>query len=65
VEKLKSLGFNKLVMINESPLLTALKKVDPANTKIERETYQLAITETPKTWPTIFQNDDVIIKSVP
>lgn len=65
VSELKSLGFNKLVMINESPLLTALKRVDPGNTTLERATYREFITPTPNEWSTIFQNDDVLIKMIP
>lgn len=65
VRKLKELGFSKLVMINESPLLTALKKVDPGNTKLERMTYDQFITDTPRAWPTLFQNEDMLVKMVP
>jgi 4-amino-4-deoxy-L-arabinose transferase-like glycosyltransferase len=65
VRELKSLGFNKLVMINESPLLTALKRIDPGNTTLERATYWEFITPTPNEWSTTFENDDVLIKMIP
>jgi hypothetical protein len=65
VVHLKGLGFNKLVMINESPLLTAAQKIDPGNTRLERLTFQHFITPTAQSWPVIFQNEDVLIKSVP
>jgi 4-amino-4-deoxy-L-arabinose transferase-like glycosyltransferase len=65
VQRLKSLGFNKLVMINESPLLAALQQVDPGDTSREQQTYQQFITATPKTWPTVFQNNDLLIKAIP
>jgi len=65
VRQLKQLRFDKLVMINESPLLTALKKVDPGNATLERATYQKFITTTPSVWPTLFEDKDALIKSIP
>ncbi|MGB8356962.1 MAG: hypothetical protein WCD79_23900 [Chthoniobacteraceae bacterium] len=62
---LKSMGFNKLVMVSESPLLDALQRVNPGETDRKRETYQPSTTAIIKDWPTLYQDDDILVKEIP
>jgi hypothetical protein len=64
LNRLRELGYTKLVMINESPLLTALEGVNPG-LHIRRASYRVALTPTAEHWPTAFQNDDILIKDIP
>ena len=63
--RLKALGYNKLVMISESPLLWALQVINPGQTHQQRETYHHALTPIADQWPTVFQSDDILIKAIP
>jgi hypothetical protein len=63
--RIRELGYNKLVMINESPLLHAIKAVNPGEARLARETYQAHLTHVAEGWKTLFQNDDIIIKEIP
>lgn len=64
-KRLRSLGFNKLVLFRESPLLAALKMNNPGNEGYQRQTYESALTETAWKWPTIYEDDDMAIKELP
>ena len=64
-QKLKSFGFNKLVMISESPLLNAVKKGNPGQTRTERILYKEATTPIINGWPTLYQDDNILIKEIP
>jgi hypothetical protein len=63
--RLSALGYTKLVMISESPLLHALQVIDPGNLERKRITYRAALTPVAEPWKTIFQSDDVLIKELP
>lgn len=65
LQRLKELGYNKLVLISDSPLLTALQVVNPGNADLQRRTYDSVLTESSRSWPTIHQDDDILIKSLP
>jgi len=63
--RLKSLGYNRLVMISESPLLAAVQKANPGQTRVTRETYRNFLTPVAKDWPTVFESEDILIKEIP
>ena len=65
VRRLKQLGYSKLVMISESPLLWALKKVDPGSASLERESYIATWSDTINDWPDEFNTADILIKKIP
>ena len=65
LDTLKSLGFNKLVLFSESPLLTALQQNNPGNENYGRKTYDRALTETARKWTTIYEDEDMAIKELP
>jgi len=62
---LKAMGFNKLVMVSESPLLDALQRVNPGENDRTRESYKTSATDIIKDWPTLYQNEDILVKEIP
>ena len=64
-QRLQALGFNKLVMISESPLLNALQQTNPGNFSRERVSYREALTPVAEAFPTVFESPDVLIKELP
>jgi len=65
IQKLKALGFTKLVMIRESPLLWALKKTNPGSAALKRESFSDETLRQLDSWPTLRQTDDILIKQIP
>jgi len=63
--RLKSLGFNKVVLLNESPFQNAIQIVNPGQTDIPRKRYVDALTPQVEGWPTVFQTEDILIKAIP
>jgi hypothetical protein len=63
--RLKSLGYNRLVMISDSPLLSAIRKASPGQTQMVRGTYQEHLTAVARDWPTLLTNEDILIKEIP
>jgi hypothetical protein len=63
--RLLSLGYTKLVMISESPLLTALQKTNPGGADLARYTYRSEIPSAAVQWETVFESEDVLIKKLP
>ena len=65
LKTLKDLGYNKLVMISESPLLHAVQVINPGASGKQRDIYQNHRTSIAGTWPVLHQDDDVIIQEIP
>ena len=63
--RLKQLGYNRLVMISDSPFQNAIQIVNPGQTGIPRVLARDALTPTVDKWPTAFATDDLIIKEIP
>jgi hypothetical protein len=63
--KLKSLGYDKLVMISESPLQNAIEVVTPGQAGKPRIWWRDLITPQVENWPTLFQSDEILIKGIP
>jgi hypothetical protein len=63
--KLKALGYNKLVMVSESPFQNAVRVVNPGQTTTPREGYRQHLTPMAEAWPTTLQTDDLLIKEIP
>jgi hypothetical protein len=63
--KLKSLGYNKLVMLSESPFHNAIQVVNPGQAGTPREFYGALLTPQVEQWPTILQTPDILIKDIP
>lgn len=64
-KRLRELGYNKLVVANESPLLHALQVTNPGSADLKRITWETLIPEKAKPWPTLFQSEALIIKEIP
>jgi hypothetical protein len=63
-ERLKSLGFTKVVMVSESPLVAAIKRSTKIHLDLYRLTYHAAETPTVEHLPTVLQNEDILIKEL-
>jgi hypothetical protein len=62
--RLLELGYNKLVMISESPLLNALQQTNPGNFTRERVSYRTFLTPIAEKLSTKFESPDVLIKDL-
>lgn len=65
LRRIQELGYTKLVMISESPMLTAIQKINPGQFDQKRETYEAQLTEVARPWPTLFESEDMLIKKIP
>ena len=65
LKRLRSLGFNKLVLFRESPLLAALQQNNPGNESYQRKTYDHLLTESARQWRTLYEDEDMAIKELP
>jgi len=65
LQRLRSLGFNKLVLIRESPLLAALQQNNPGNEGYQRKSYDHALTDSARQWATLYEDEDMAIKELP
>ena len=64
-QRLLALGFNKLVMISESPLLNALQQTNPGSLSRERVGWRESFPPVAEPYQTVFESPDVIIKALP
>ncbi len=65
LHRLKELGYNKLVAINESPLFAAIEKTKPGGASRLRGSYDSELTPVTENWSVLFKNEDIIIKAIP
>lgn len=65
LERLRALGFNKLVLFRESPLLAGLQQNNPGNEGYQRKSYDSALTESARQWLTLYEDEDMAIKKLP
>jgi hypothetical protein len=63
--QLKQLGFNRLVIISQSPFQNAIQIINPGQTAIPRVMARDFLTPRASQWPTVFATDDIIIKEIP
>lgn len=63
--RLKKLGFDKLVIISQSPFQNAIQVVNPGETDIPRVMAKSFVTPLVEKWPTAYATDDIIIKEIP
>lgn len=64
LQKAKELGFTKLVVIRESPLLTALQKTNPGGAKYSAEPFSHYLTLVAGTFPAIYEDDQLMIRQI-
>lgn len=63
--RIRELGFTKLVMISESPMLLALQQSNPGQANQQRKLYGSQLSPVADLWRVLFQNDDLLIKEIP
>lgn len=63
--RIRELGFTKLVMMSESPLLAAVQQVDPGQAERKRASYRDAMSPVIADWPTLLETEDILIKMIP
>lgn len=63
--KLKELGYNRLVLISQSPLLHSLMVTNPGGGTQKREVYQTALSPIAQDWPIVIENADIQIRKIP
>lgn len=63
--RLRELGYRKLVMVSESPLLHALQVTNPGDARRVRASYRALLTEPAASWPSLLETPDLVIKELP
>ena len=64
LRRLQELGFTKLVMLSESPLIAALQEVNPGGS-YKRFHYPESVSPEVDAWRVVFRSEDIIIKEIP
>lgn len=64
LERLKELGFTKLVLLSESPVRFAVQAANPGAQRT-RILYPETIAPAVDAWPDVFRSEDILIKSIP
>jgi hypothetical protein len=64
LRQLKSLGYNKLVLMSESPVRFAAVAVNPGS-KRKRLYYPATISQTVDAWPVVYRSEDILLKEIP
>jgi hypothetical protein len=65
LKRIQNLGYTKLVMISESPMLLAIQQSNPGQSLQKRASYNANITPVAQGWKTLYQTEDVLIKEIP
>lgn len=65
VERLRAMGFTKLVLFSESPLRAALQQNNPGNESYKRRTYDHALTDSARRWVSLYEDEDMAVKELP
>lgn len=65
LQRLRSLGLNRLVLCRESPILAPPQQNNPGNEGYRRKTYDHALTESARQWTTLYEDEDMAIKQLP
>jgi 4-amino-4-deoxy-L-arabinose transferase-like glycosyltransferase len=63
LQRLKSLGYNKLVLLSESPVRTAALAVNPGSLR-KRVYYPASVSPTVDAWPVVYRSDDLMIREI-
>ena len=63
LRRLKELGYNKLVLVSESPVRFAVEAANPGS-KRQRRFYPKSISKSVDAWPVDFQSDELLIKEI-
>jgi hypothetical protein len=64
LRRLKALGFNKLVLLSESPVRFAVTAVNPGSRR-KRIYYPATLPGAANDWPVVYRSEDLLIKEIP
>jgi len=64
LRRLKELGYNRLVLVSESPVRFAVEAANPGS-KRQRRYSPPTISPIVDSWPVIFRSEDLLIKEIP
>lgn len=64
LRRLKSLGYNKLVLLSESPVRAAALGINPGSDR-RRAVYPASISPAVDAWPVVYRSEDIMIKEIP
>ena len=64
LQRLQSLGYNKLVLLSESPVYWAVQAVNPGSQR-QRVFYPASISPLVDSWPVVYRSEDLLIKEIP
>ena len=64
-KKARELGFTKLVVVRESPLLVALQKTNPGGADYSAEPFSRSLSPITARWPTLYQDEQLMIREIP
>ena len=64
LRRLRALGYNKLVLISESPVRFAAQAMNPSSRR-KRLYYPAAISPKVDAWPVVYRSEDILIKEIP
>ena len=65
LKKARELGFTKLVVVRESPLLVALQKTNPGGAEYSAEPFSSALSPITVRWPTLYKDEQLMIREIP
>jgi hypothetical protein len=64
-ERLKKLGYSKLVMVSQPPLLAAVQHSTSISATVDRVSYEKFTTPIVEQLPTVLKTEDILIKDLP
>jgi hypothetical protein len=64
LQRLRALGYNKLVLLSESPVYWAVQAVNPGSQR-QRFFYPASISPMVDSWPVLYRSEDLLIKEIP
>ena len=65
LQKARDLGFTRLVVVRESPLLTALQKTNPGNASYAAEPFSHYLSPVADGFPILYQDEQLMIRKIP
>jgi hypothetical protein len=64
-KKARNLGFTKLVVVRESPLLVALQKTNPGGADYSGEPFSRSLSPITARWPILYQDEQLMVREIP
>lgn len=65
IQKASELGYTKLVLLSESPLVSAARKTNPGGSTYQRATWKDFQMPPAIEWPILLESEDIVIREIP